>query len=87
MPKPNRSSLNSITKGTETIYLTNKELLAELIRSKEAGKMSDTLVRMLQLLCLRYSKKGNFVGYCVSEDTEVLTTTGWVKFPALPLVS
>lgn len=61
---------NSITQGGTTIYLTNKELLAEVKRSKKKGEMSDMLARMLQLLCSRYAKKGNFVNYSYNEDMQ-----------------
>lgn len=59
---------NSITHAGKTIYLTNKELLAEVVRSKEKGRMSEELAKMLQLLCFRYSRKGNFVNYSYNED-------------------
>lgn len=60
----------SITQGGRTIYLSNKELLAEVKLSKEKGRMSDMLARMLQLLCSKYAKKGNFVNYSYNEDMQ-----------------
>lgn len=61
---------NSITQDGTTVYLTNKELLAEIKRSKTAGEMSNMLARMLQLLCSKYAKKGNFVGYSYNDDMQ-----------------
>lgn len=61
---------NSITQAGKTIYLNNKELLAEVKKSKEQGRMSDTLAKMLQLLSSKYAKKGNFVNYSYNEDMQ-----------------
>lgn len=76
LPVP--TAKNSITQNGKTIYLTNKELLAELVRCREKDEMSPALAKMLQLLCLKYSKKGNFVGYCVDDSTQALTKRGWI---------
>lgn len=65
---PNAS--NSITQAGKTIYLNNKELLAEVRKCKKKGQMSDTLARMLQLLCSKYAKKGNFINYSYNEDMQ-----------------
>lgn len=59
-----------ITSNGKVVYLNNKELLAEIHRCKRKGEMSDTLARMLQLLCSRYAKKGNFVNYTYNEDMQ-----------------
>lgn len=61
---------SSITVAGKTIYLNNKELLAEVKRSKEAGQMSNALAMMLQLLCSKYAKKGNFINYSYNEDMQ-----------------
>lgn len=61
---------SSVTQNGKTIYLTNKEMLAELKRCKKKGQMSDMLARMLQLLCSRYAKKGNFINYSYNEDMQ-----------------
>jgi len=61
---------NSITQAGKTIYLNNKELLAEVRACKKKGQMSGTLARMLQLLCSKYAKKGNFVSYSYNEDMQ-----------------
>lgn len=74
-----RKAPTLITANGKTIYLNNKELLAEVIKSKKKGVMSNQLAMMLQMLCSRYAKKGNFVGYCVDDQTEALTQRGWVN--------
>lgn len=51
-------------------YLSNKDLLEEVKKSKAAGQMSDKLARQLQLLCSRYAKKGSFVNYTYNEDMQ-----------------
>lgn len=51
-----------------TAYLTNRELLAEVINAKSKGKMTDKLARMLMLLTKRYAKKGNFASYTYNDD-------------------
>lgn len=61
---------NSVTVAGKTTYLSNKELLAEVKRSKAAGQMSNTLAVMLQLLCSRYAKKGNFINYSYNTDMQ-----------------
>ena len=67
---PATSAKNSITQGGKTIYLNNKELLAEVKRCKKKGQMSDMLAKMLQLLCSKYAKKGSFVNYSYNEDMQ-----------------
>jgi RNA polymerase sigma factor (sigma-70 family) len=61
---------NSITHSGKTIYLNNRELLAAVHQSKTKGQMSDTLAKMLQLLCSKYAKKGNFVNYSYNDDMQ-----------------
>jgi DNA-directed RNA polymerase specialized sigma subunit len=51
-------------------YLNNKDLLAEVILSKSQEKMTDKLAHMLQTLCARYGKKGNFSGYTYNDDMQ-----------------
>lgn len=43
------------------------------------GKISTRLAHMFMLLVERYSRRGNWRGYCVDEQTEALTTRGWVS--------
>lgn len=51
-------------------YLNNKDLLAQVIMSKEQGQMTDRLAHMLQTLCARYGKKGNFANYTYNDDMQ-----------------
>mgnify|MGYP002777093314 CR=1 FL=1 len=67
---PTPTAKNSITQGGKTIYLNNKELLAEVKRCKKKGQMSDMLAKMLQLLCSKYAKKGSFINYSYNEDMQ-----------------
>jgi DNA-directed RNA polymerase specialized sigma subunit len=67
---PPATSKNSITQAGKTIYLNNKELLAEVKRAKKKGQMTDLLARMLMLLCSKYAKKGNFINYSYNEDMQ-----------------
>jgi DNA-directed RNA polymerase specialized sigma24 family protein len=52
----------------KAVYLTNKELLAEVINAKTKGVMTDKLAGMLMMLTRKYAKKGNFVNYTYNED-------------------
>lgn len=76
--------LNSVTVSGKTVYLTNKELLAEIIRSKEKKQMTDALAKMLMLLTTRISRKGNFVGYSYLDDMKgyalLLLVRTWASF-------
>lgn len=67
---PPPTAKNSVVQAGKTIYLNNKELLAEVKRSKERGRMSDLLAKMLMLLCSKYAKKGNFINYSYNEDMQ-----------------
>jgi len=51
-------------------YLNNKDLLAEVIMSKENDQMTDKLARMLQMLCARYGRRGQFANYTYNEDMQ-----------------
>jgi len=53
---------------TGKYYLTNATLLPEVIKCREAGKISDKLARMLMLLTDRYSRSSKFGGYTFRED-------------------
>jgi hypothetical protein len=44
----------------------------------DKGQMSRRLAEMFMLLVERYSKRGNWRGYCVDEATEALTKRGWL---------
>jgi len=60
-------------------YINPQELYAEVLVSKEAGQMTDKLVRMLQLLTLKYSKKGNLANYSYTEDMQAFAMMMLVK--------
>lgn len=51
-------------------YLNNRDLLAEVLKSKEVGKMSDKLAHMLTLLCARYARRGQFAAYTYNDDMQ-----------------
>jgi hypothetical protein len=53
-------------------YLNNKDLLAEVLKSKENDPpmMTDKLAHMLQMLCKRYGSRGQFAGYTYNEDMQ-----------------
>lgn len=68
--KNGQSTKATITEAGKTVYLTNKELLAELKRCKKKGQMSEMLAKMLMLLCSKYAKKGSFVNYSYNEDMQ-----------------
>lgn len=61
------------------IYLNNKELLKETIRSKEQGKMTNELAKMLQLLVSRFATKGNYANYTYIEDMQAYALLMLVK--------
>lgn len=52
----------------KTFYLKNADLLAEVIKCKEAGKVSNKLATMLYMLTSRYATKPNFSGYTYIDD-------------------
>jgi hypothetical protein len=60
--------LRSVASNKGKYYLTNEDLLPEVIKSREVGYITDRLARMLMLLTERYSRKANFVGYSYRED-------------------
>lgn len=51
-------------------YLNNKDLFAEVMKSKEQGQMTDKLAHMLVLLCARYGRRGQFASYTYNEDMQ-----------------
>lgn len=59
--KPKKKTVN---------YLNNKDLLAEVLLSKEQGKMTDKLAKMLMLLTARYGTKGNVASYTYNDDMQ-----------------
>lgn len=57
-------------KKKKTNYLNNKDLLAEHAKSVEAEKMTPKLAHMLQTLCARYAKRGQFANYTYNDDMQ-----------------
>jgi DNA-directed RNA polymerase specialized sigma subunit len=59
-------------KARKKNYLNNKDLLAEVLLSKENDppKMTNKLAKMLQMLCARYGSRGQFAGYTYNEDMQ-----------------
>lgn len=49
-------------------YLKNKDLLAEIIKCKETGVLSETLAGAFLKLAQRYGTKPNFASYTFRED-------------------
>lgn len=49
-------------------YLNNADMLIELEKSRENGKMTERLGHMLQTLATRYASQGNFAGYSYVDD-------------------
>lgn len=60
-------------------YLNNKDMLAEVLKSKERGQMTDKLAHMLQTLAARYGRKGNFANYTYNEDMQAYAMLMLVK--------
>lgn len=66
-------------KKRKTNYLNNKDLLAQVVLSKQQGRMTDRLAHMLQTLAARYGKKGNFANYTYNEDMQAYAMLMLVK--------
>lgn len=51
-------------------YLNNKDMLAEVLKSKAQGRMTENLGKMLIMLCRRYATRPNLIGYSYNEDMQ-----------------
>lgn len=51
-------------------YINNAELLEEVRKSREAGRMTEEFGRMILLLCKRYATIPRFVRYSYNEDMQ-----------------
>lgn len=75
---------NTMARKRKTPYLNNKDLLKELLASKELGKMNNELAKMLMTLVKKYAKSPQFSGYSYREDMEafalMMLTRTWMKF-------
>lgn len=63
-PKVKREKSTS-TKGH---YVTNATLLPAVLEAKALGKVTDSLIKKIQLIAERYSRKSNFIRYTFRED-------------------
>lgn len=54
--------------ATTGLYVRNADLLPAIIEAKEVGFVTNKLIRMIQMIAERYSRKANFVGYSFRED-------------------
>ena len=58
----------TIIKKKSEHYVTNDDLLQEIIKFKANGKMSEILGKMLLTISSHYSSKSNFSGYTWKQD-------------------
>jgi DNA-directed RNA polymerase specialized sigma24 family protein len=70
MIKPQQTSIENTVIPKKKNYLNNKDLLAEVVKSKAQQQMSDKLALMLTMLCKKYAKRGNFANYSYNDDMQ-----------------
>lgn len=61
-------------------YLNNKDMLAEVIKSKEQGKMTEKLSHMVVMLTNRYGQHPWFCRYSYLEDMKAFALLTVVRF-------
>lgn len=76
---PKKQEVEIIIPPKKKNYLNNKDLLAAVIDSKQRGEMSPRLAHMLQTLCARYGRKGNFANYTYNEDMQAYAMLSLVR--------
>jgi hypothetical protein len=54
--------------STKGHYVTNAVLLPAVIEAKAQNLVTNKLIRMIQMIAERYSRKANFIGYSFRED-------------------
>jgi hypothetical protein len=54
--------------STRGHYVTNGVLLPAVLEAKEENVVTEKLIRMIQMIAERYSRKSNFVNYSFRED-------------------
>jgi hypothetical protein len=54
--------------STKGHYVTNAVLLPAFMEAKEKGVVTDKLIKMIEMIAERYSRKANFVNYSFRED-------------------
>ena len=76
-PKPRK-------KKKKVKYLNNADLLKQVKLSKEQGKMSDELAKMLTMLTHNFSKQSKFANYTYNQDMRayamMMLVRTWHKF-------
>jgi len=91
-----KTALEAVTDHTPTKrkrrkknFVNNADMLAEIIKSQEQGKMTENLGKMFIIMCNRYkrSSRGDFSKYSYFEDMvshalENLVKNVWIKFDA-----
>lgn len=68
MVAPRRAKNSDAPEVTAKYYLTNSRLLPEVIKAKEAGRLTDELAKMLMMLTRKYAMRPCFSGYTYRED-------------------
>jgi len=65
-------------------YLNNADLLKQVVQSKQDGKMSDELAKMLTVLTYNFSKQSKFSNYSYNTDMQayamMMLVRTWFKF-------
>jgi DNA-directed RNA polymerase specialized sigma subunit len=67
-PARKRAKNPTTSEATVKYYLTNSELLPEVIKAKQLNRMTDELAVMLMKLCRKYAQRPSFSGYTYKED-------------------
>jgi hypothetical protein len=70
MTKPTKPIKKAPAKPAKKKYLNNKDLLREIEKSHQAGKMTNEFALMIKMLCHRYASKGNYASYSYNEDMQ-----------------
>jgi DNA-directed RNA polymerase specialized sigma subunit len=70
MIKPQPTLMDTVVIPKKKNYLNNKDLLAEVVKSKAQQQMNDKLALMLTMLCKKYAKRGNFANYSYNDDMQ-----------------
>lgn len=65
---PSTSTSATIPAKKTNHYIDKAEMLAEVVKSKAAGAMTDKLARMILMLAEKYSHHHWFIGYSYRED-------------------
>jgi hypothetical protein len=60
-------------------YLNNKDLLAEIAKSRAQDKMTNELAKMMMMLCHRYSQRGEYANYSYNDDMQSFALLTVVK--------